>query len=99
MTRSFNVFACGFLTGATIGAAASLLFAPKSGRELRSGIRERAERLRHEGNARYAEARERGRKAALQARDTLRATSEGLKDAARELNTGKSSVANQPPEN
>ncbi len=35
----------GFLAGGTIGAVLALLYAPKSGRELRSDLRERAESL------------------------------------------------------
>jgi gas vesicle protein len=56
-----------FLLGALGGAAVALLYAPKSGRETREYLGEKA----REGKARAADAAAKGRDALNQGRDTL----------------------------
>src|SRR5436190_21874439 len=56
-----------FLVGALSGAAVALLYAPKSGRETREYLGEKA----REGRARAADAAARGREALNQGRDTI----------------------------
>jgi gas vesicle protein len=85
MNKGYGNFVCGFLAGAAIGAVGTLLAAPKPGRELRREIRDSGKKLRDKVNGRYVDVRERGRKAMVKTRETLRGTSEGMKDAARAL--------------
>jgi len=56
-----------FLVGALSGAAVALLYAPKSGRETREFLGEKA----REGRARAADAAAKGREALNQGRETL----------------------------
>jgi gas vesicle protein len=56
-----------FLLGAVSGAAVALLYAPRSGRETRDYLGEKA----REGRARAAEAAERGRQVIAQGRETI----------------------------
>jgi len=56
-----------FLLGAVSGAAVALLYAPKSGRETRDYLGEKA----REGRARAAEAADRGRQVIAQGRETI----------------------------
>jgi gas vesicle protein len=56
-----------FLVGALSGAALALLYAPKSGRETREFLGEKA----REGRARAADAAAKGREAFNQGRDTI----------------------------
>jgi gas vesicle protein len=56
-----------FLVGALSGAAVALLYAPKSGRETREYLGEKA----REGRARAADAAAKGREALNQGRETL----------------------------
>ena len=56
-----------FLVGALSGAAVALLYAPKSGRETRDYLGEKA----REGRARAADAAAKGREAVNQGRDTI----------------------------
>jgi gas vesicle protein len=56
-----------FLVGALSGAAVALLYAPKSGRETREFLGEKA----REGRARAADAAARGREALNQGRETI----------------------------
>lgn len=46
--QSTKTFALGALIGAAAGAALALLFAPKSGREMRSDIQRQSQRLRQD---------------------------------------------------
>ncbi len=47
-----------FLWGALVGAAAALLFAPKSGEETQADLKEGARRLRRDAEDKFAELRE-----------------------------------------
>src|SRR5512147_2065036 len=50
-------FFMGFLIGGVLGALAGILFAPKSGKELRSDIKEKGGEVLTEGKEIYADAR------------------------------------------
>jgi gas vesicle protein len=65
-TNAGNVLLA-FLVGALSGAAVALLYAPKSGRETRDFLGEKA----REGRARAADAAAKGREAVNQGRDTI----------------------------
>jgi gas vesicle protein len=49
-------FLMGLLAGTVLGAGLGMLFAPKSGAELRSQIGDQAGKLRHKANDKYAQA-------------------------------------------
>lgn len=66
-----------FLVGALSGAAVALLYAPRTGRETREYLGEKA----REGRARAADAAARGRDALNQGRDTLTTAIERGRDA------------------
>ncbi|MGQ9799174.1 MAG: YtxH domain-containing protein, partial [Ignavibacterium sp.] len=54
-------FLIGFLAGGAIGAAIALLFAPKSGKELRADIRQKSEEYLDDTERYIYEAREKAR--------------------------------------
>ena len=66
-----------FLVGALSGAAVALLYAPKSGRETRDYLGEKA----REGRARAADAAAKGREAVNQGRETVTAAIERGREA------------------
>jgi gas vesicle protein len=66
-----------FLIGALGGAAVALLYAPKSGRETRDYLSEKA----REGRARAADAAAKGRDAFNQGRDTINTAIERGREA------------------
>jgi gas vesicle protein len=66
-----------FLIGALGGAAVALLYAPKSGRETREYLGEKA----REGRARAADAAAKGREAINQGRDTINTAIERGREA------------------
>jgi len=66
-----------FLVGALSGAAVALLYAPRTGRETREYLGEKA----REGRARAADAAARGRDVLNQGRDTLTTAIERGRDA------------------
>jgi gas vesicle protein len=66
-----------FLVGALSGAAVALLYAPKSGRETREYLGEKA----REGRARAADAAARGREAVNQGRETINTAIERGREA------------------
>lgn len=76
---SGHAFLSGVLIGIGVGAAAGLLFAPKSGEQIRGDMKDSADRLRREAGRRYDEASalvhdavDRGRDAWRQGVDTLK---------------------------
>jgi gas vesicle protein len=73
-----------FLLGAVSGAAVALLYAPKSGRETRDYLGEKA----REGRDRAAEAAEKGREIVNQGRDTLATAIERGRDAYQQARGG-----------
>ena len=51
-----NAFACGLLCGAAFGAAVALLYAPKSGKEMRQQVSSSAQRLKRRASVAYEDA-------------------------------------------
>ncbi len=78
-------FLTGFFIGAALGAMAALLFAPRTGKELRDSLAEEGKRLRERAEGTLSELKGRGEEAFQKTRDTLRDTAEGVKEAARSL--------------
>ena len=79
--RQIGVFASGLAVGALIGAAVALLFAPKSGAELRSQVSDSAKRYKRRAGEAYDGASDaageviaRGRRAFEAGREAYRAT-------------------------
>jgi len=80
-SRQIGVFASGLAVGALIGAAVALLFAPKSGAELRSQVSDSAKRFKRKAGEAYSDASDaaseviaRGRRAFEAGRDAYRST-------------------------
>lgn len=95
-------FSCGLLVGVALGAMAALLFAPRSGAELRSELEESRRRLRETKAKTGAELRESGREvyeAYDKARGALTDAAEEVKRAARNVVTSLASGSrgNEPP--
>jgi gas vesicle protein len=84
-------FLMGLLAGTILGAGLGMLFAPKSGSELRSQIGDQAGRLRDAANETYSQASEkvsqmvdRGREAYVRARSSVsNMASTGANDSSR----------------
>jgi gas vesicle protein len=72
-----------FLLGAVSGAAAALLYAPKSGRETREYLGDKAS----EARARAADAAAKGREAIAQGRETLSTAIERGREAYQQART------------
>jgi len=79
--RHIGVFASGLAVGALIGAAVALLFAPKTGAELRSQVTDSAKRFKRKAGDAYNGATEaanemmnRGRRAYEAGREAYRST-------------------------
>ena len=73
----FGSFFIGFLTGAVVGAAATILYAPNSGEETRSTIKGKSEEIIGKANISVDDAYKQAETAAREARDrfeTLAAT-------------------------
>ena len=75
-------FFMGFLIGGVLGALAGILFAPKSGKELRSDIREKGSGLLKDGKEIYADASTKAKEIIEEARHQAK---ELKKDADRHL--------------
>jgi gas vesicle protein len=92
----------GFLAGGAIGAALALLFAPKSGRELRNDIKSRTDFYLDEADKYIAEARNKakvlindGKQKSEKIISDAKAKSEAiLKDAEKIFNDAKSKASN-----
>lgn len=78
---SGHAFLSGVLIGIGVGAAAGLLFAPKSGAEIRGDMRDSADRLRREAGRKYDEASTLVHDVVERSRDAWREGVETLKDA------------------
>lgn len=61
MSFEQNRFLCGLLMGGILGAMAGLLFAPKSGRELRSELKEKGGEAFEDAKKFYAESQEKAK--------------------------------------
>jgi gas vesicle protein len=81
-------FWSGLLIGAASGAAATLLFAPKSGRQVRSDLRAGRDRLKEELTERANELVGRGEAAIARAKEAARETAGGMKRGAARLLKG-----------
>jgi gas vesicle protein len=80
-----GAFLMGLLAGTVLGAGLGMLFAPKSGTDLRNQLSEQAGRLRNTATETYGQASEkvtqmveRGREAYDKARTTAKRTAENL---------------------
>jgi gas vesicle protein len=80
-------FLAGFVVGALAGAAAALLFAPQSGEETRSLIRDKGIELREQADELSAEARKRAEGFQTQARERAEALSAQARATAGDLQT------------
>lgn len=78
-------FFAGFLVGALVGAAVALLFAPQSGEETRTLIRDRGIELGERADALSAEARKRAEELQAQARERADMLSAQAKERAQDL--------------
>jgi gas vesicle protein len=75
-------FVSGLFIGATLGAMAALLFAPKSGREVRADLYAGSERLKNKASSKATELIGRGEAAMGVAKDVARETADGVKRGA-----------------
>lgn len=86
-------FTSGLFLGATLGAVAALLLAPKSGREVRDGLYTGAERLKERASAKASEIVGRGEAAIENARQAARETADGvIRGAARLMGKGEETM-------
>jgi gas vesicle protein len=88
-------FLAGFMIGALVGAAVALLFAPRSGDQTRTMIRERGIELGHQAEDLQMQARERAEALQTQARERADALQSNLKQAVEE---GKAAAAERREE-
>jgi len=75
-------FVSGLFLGATLGAMAALLLAPKSGRDVRAELRAGGERLKNRASGKASEIIGRGEAAMEKAREAARETADGVKRGA-----------------
>ena len=97
-------FVMGLLTGTVLGAGLGMLFAPKSGSELRSQVAEQAGNLANtasEGYRRASEAAggwaEKGREAYDKARDAVNRGADEAQRYVREASGGNTGMGGNPP--
>jgi len=64
-------FLTGLLLGATLGAVAALLFAPKSGKDLRRSLRDEGEKLRDDAEGVVEGLRRKGEEAYQKTRESV----------------------------
>ena len=89
-------FVFGLLCGAAVGAAIGLLFAPKSGAELRTQIADQADRLRKRAGEKVDQASQAVNEAVDRGRDAVRRGREKF-DEARASFSGSGETAGTPP--
>lgn len=77
-------FFAGFLVGALVGAAAALLFAPQSGEETRTLIRDRGIELKERADVLSMEARKRAEEIQDQAKEKAKDLQDRVKQAVEE---------------
>jgi gas vesicle protein len=78
-------FVSGLFIGATLGAMAALLLAPKSGREVRADLYAGGERLKSRASSKASDLVGRGEAAIEMAKDAARETADGVKRGASRL--------------
>ncbi len=78
-------FVSGLFIGATLGAMAALLFAPKAGREVRADLYAGSERLKSRASNKARDLVGRGEAAIEMAKDAARETADGVKRGASRL--------------
>jgi gas vesicle protein len=78
-------FLAGFLVGALVGAAVALLFAPQSGEETRTLIREKGIELGDRADTLSAEARRRAEELQAQAREKTEALQAQARERAQDV--------------
>jgi len=78
-------FMSGLFLGATLGAMAALLLAPKSGREVRADLYAGGERLKERASVKANDLIGRGEAAIEKAREAARETADGVKRGASRL--------------
>jgi gas vesicle protein len=79
--RQIGVFATGLAVGALVGAAVALLFAPKSGVELRSQVSDSAKRFKRRAGEAYNGATEAASEAIARGRRAFEAGREAYRTA------------------
>ena len=83
-------FVSGLFLGATLGAMAALLLAPKSGRDVRADLYAGGERLKERASSKANDLVGRGEAAIERAKEAARETADGVKrGAARLLRKGE----------
>jgi gas vesicle protein len=78
-------FVSGLFLGATLGAMAALLFAPKSGRDVRADLYTGGERLKERASHKASDLIGRGEAALERAKEAARETADGVKRGASRL--------------
>lgn len=78
-------FVSGLFLGATLGAMAALLLAPKSGREVRADLYAGGERLKERASGKATDLIGRGEAAIERATEAARETADGVKRGASRL--------------
>ena len=75
-------FLAGLFTGAALGAIGALLFAPRSGRELRESILDEAKRMQERAQTEARHIKERGEEVYSRTKEGVAETTETAKKAA-----------------
>ncbi len=86
-TKTAGSFLAGTLVGGLIGAAVALLYAPRSGEETRTVIREKSVELKDKAVERGEEIVHRAEEVASQTKERLEATAQATRERAAELQT------------
>jgi gas vesicle protein len=80
---AFGSLLLGMFIGLVIGAAATLMIAPKSGEEIRRDLRQTAMEVRGKAEDTYADVRERAERTAEDVRQKAQETAEDVQKRAR----------------